>query len=225
MKRLFVLFAAVIFLANITVAQVNRNYDGPRPEVATGAKSFVFLYTPFQSNFNPVYISTVSVYPEESMDLFGAGFRYFVTGNIALGLGLNFGTSSFERVFPNNDKEEVSATSFGVALEGNYHFASLYSVSPYFGLNVNFGSYSVTVDETEGGTTTTTELSGSGFGAGVHLGFDWFFTEGLSLGGRYTLGFRSLGKPEVKSGSVTVEGASASSFAIGSASVILNVHF
>lgn len=48
----------------------------------------MFGYTPFQSNFDPAHVSTVSVYDEVNMDLFGAGFRYFVTNEIAVGLGL-----------------------------------------------------------------------------------------------------------------------------------------
>ncbi len=225
MNKLTIFVALFLITATFNFAQVNSNYDGPKPEVRQGSKSFIFMYTPFQSNFNPVPVSAVSVYPDDSMGLFGAGFRYFLTNQIALGLGLNFGSSSSELVFPDNDKEEMSSTSFGVALDANYHFKPLYSVSPYVGINVNFGSYSETFDETVEGTTETAEFTGSGFGAGLNMGFDWFFTEGLSLGGRYTLGFQSLAKPEAKSGSVTVEGASSSSFGIGSASVMLNVHF
>lgn len=225
MKKLTIFVALFLIAATFNFAQVNSNYDGPKPEVRQGSKSFVFMYTPFQSNLNPVPVSAVSVYPDNSMGLFGAGFRYFLTNEIALGLGLNFGSTSSELVYPNNDKDEMSSSSFGVALDANYHFKPLYSVSPYVGINVNFGSYSVTMDETEGGVTATTEYNGTGFGAGLNFGFDWYFTEGLSFGGRYTLGYQSLAKPEVKSGSVTVEGASSSSFGIGSASVMLNVHF
>jgi opacity protein-like surface antigen len=225
MKKISVLAIFVLMAATLNFAQVNSNYDGPKPEVRQGSKSFVFIYTPFQSNLNPVPVSTVSVYPDDNLDLVGAGFRYFFTNEIAVGIGLNFGSGSTERVFPNNDKEELSVTSFGVAIDANYHFKPLYSVSPYVGVNVNFGSVSSTFDETTDGTTTSTELSGTGFGAGLNFGFDWYFTEGLSLGGRYTLGFQSLSKPEAKSGNTTVEGASSSEFGIGSASVMLNVHF
>ena len=226
MKKVLILFALIIPLANTSFGQVNSNYDGPKPEVMRGAKSFMFMYTPFQSNFNPVYVSTVSVYPDESVNLFGAGFRYFLTSNIALGVGLNFGTGSTEMEEANGDVTEASITTFGVAVEGNYHFMALYSVSPYVGANINFGSRSTSVDFTPaGGSAITSETSGSGFGAGVHLGFDWFFTEGLSLGGRYTLGFQSISKPENTEANTTVEGESASFIGIGSASVILNVHF
>ncbi len=224
--RSIMLFVSIMFVGlSFSFAQVNSGYDGPKPEVTQGSKSFVFRYTPFQSNFDPVYVSSVSVYDEANMDLFGAGFRYFVTNEIAVGLGLNFGTGSSEQEFTGGDKRETSSTSFGVAVDANYHFKPLYSVSPYVGINVNFGSVSSNVTETEEGTTTETDFSGTGLGAGINFGFDWFFTEGLSLGGKYTLGFRSLAKPEAKSGNVTVEGPSSTSIGIGSASVILNVHF
>jgi len=225
MKKLITALSLFFVGATLTFAQVNSNYDGPKPEVREGSKSFVFMYTPFQSNLNPVPVSTVSVYPDQSFDLVGAGFRYFFTNEIAVGIGLNFGTGTSEREFANGDKEELSINSFGVAIDANYHFKPLYSVSPYVGINVNFGSVSSTFDETTDGTTTTFETSGTGLGAGLNFGFDWYFTEGLSLGGKYTLGFKSLSKPETKSGNVTVEGASSDTFGIGSASVILNVHF
>lgn len=224
MKPLLLFTSILIFSATISFAQVNSSYDGPKPEVTQGAMSFVFLYTPFQSNLNPVPVSTVSLYPDNTTDLFGAGFRYFITNQISLGAGLNFGSRSSETIDVNDDKTEFSSTNYGIAIDANYHFKPLYSVSPYAGLNVNFGNYSASLDQTVGGTTTTSETSGTGFGVGLNFGFDWYFTEGLSLGGRYTLGYQSLGKPEAKSGNTTVEGTSRSEFGIGTASVILNVH-
>ncbi|MCW8803127.1 MAG: porin family protein [Ignavibacteriaceae bacterium] len=219
-------FAVILFLSNtLLFSQVNSNYDGPKPEVRAGSKSFVFRYTPFQSNMDPAYVSTVSVFNEDNMDLFGVGGRYFFTNEIAVTFALNFGTASSSQEFANGDKEDMSATTFGISADGNYHLKSLYSVSPYIGINLNFGSYSSTDELTEDGTTTKTEYSGSGFGAGINFGFDWYFTEGLSLGGKYTLGFRSLGKPDQKVGNTTVEGASSSFFGTGYASIILNVHF
>lgn len=223
MKTIFVVL--ILLAAEVGFAQVNTNYDGPKPEVRQGSKSFVFRYTPFQSNLDPAYVSTVSVYSEDQMDLFGAGFRYFFTNQIAATFGLNYGTSSTDQVFANGDTEETSSNTFGIGVDANYHLAPLYSVSPYLGLNLNYGMYSSEVTEVLGGTTTTTEFSGNGVGVGVNFGFDWYFTEGLSLGGKYTLGFRSLGKPEATIANTTVEGQSSSFFGIGTASVILNVHF
>ncbi len=225
MKKMIAVLSLFLIGATLTMAQVNANYDGPKPEVREGSKSFVFRYTPFQSNFDPAYVSTASIYPDNIIDLYGAGFRYFVTNQIAVALGLNFGTGSTTQEFTNGDKDELSVTTFGVSVDGNYHLKALYSVSPYFGVNLNFGTYSSTSEQTVNTVTDKIEYSGTGFGAGINFGFDWYFTEGLSLGGKYTLGFKSLGKPDQKTGNVTYEGQSGSSFGIGSASVILNVHF
>ncbi len=219
-----ILIFLTIAVMEFGFAQVNSNYDGPKPEVRQGSKSFVFMYTPFQSNFEPLYVSSVSVYPTDQMDLFGAGFRYFFTSQFGVTAGLNLGNTSTDQEFANGDREEFSAMTIGIALDGNYHFNSLYGVSPYFGVNINYGTASSELIETEGGTITTTEFVGSGFGAGVNFGFDWYFTEGLSLGGKYMLGVRTLLKPEETVGSTTVEGQSSSFFGIGAASVILNVH-
>ncbi|MBK9098776.1 MAG: outer membrane beta-barrel protein [bacterium] len=224
-SRAIILF--VVFGFTSMVAQVNSNYDGPKPEVRAGAKSLVFQYTPFQSNLEPVYVGTVSV-PDEafsSADLMGAGFRYFITNQIALGLGLSFGTSS-STLESETGKSESSMTVFGVGIDANYHLTSLYGVSPYVGINVNFSSLSGTDEFTpDGGATETTDYSGSGFGAAAQFGFDWYFTEGLSLGGKYALGFRSLGEPEVTSEGETEKGPSSTAFGISTFSVILNVHF
>jgi outer membrane protein W len=160
-----------------------------------------------------------------SANLMGAGLRYFITNQIALGLGLSFGTSS-STLETETGKSESSMTVFGVGIDANYHLTSLYGVSPYVGVNINFSSLSGTDEFTpEGGATETTDYSGSGFGAAAQFGFDWYFTEGLSLGGKYALGIRSLGEPEVTSEGETEKGPSSTAFGISTLSVILNVHF
>jgi hypothetical protein len=226
--KVFIRSFVIILLLSCTslFSQVNSSYDGPKPEVEKGAKSFIFQYTPFQSNLEPVYVGTTSI-PYEglaSLDLFGAGFRYFITDQIALGLGLSFGTSS-STIESDEAKDESTITAFGIALDANYHLKSLYSVSPYVGLNINYSTISGTDDYTPTGeATVTTDYSGNGFGVAAQFGFDWYFTEGLSLGGKYALGFRSLGAPETTSGDQTVKGPSSTQFGISTFSVILNVH-
>ena len=231
--KAFVYSVALILVLGCTTlfSQVNSNYDGPKPEVRAGAKSFVFMYTPFQSNLEPAYVGTISsvnVFTQnfENIDLVGAGFRYFITNQIALGLGLSFGSAS-SSLESEVQKRETSGTVFGVGLDGNYHLMSLYGISPYVGLNINFGTFSGTDEVTpEGEATETTEFSGNGFGIAAQIGFDWFFTEGLSLGGKYALGFRSLGEAEiVPSEGETEKGPGSTSFGISTFSVLLNVHF
>jgi len=227
MKAMTKSIAFVLLLeSTLLFAQANKNYDGPKPEVYQGSQSFVFMYTPFQSNLEPVYVGSVST-PFENMysaDLVGAGYQYYVTNQIALVFGLSYGTTStsFE---DDTEKEESSETVFGISVSGNYHLVSLYSVSPYIGVNINYGLYSGSYDYTPAGEpTVTTESSGNGFGVAAQCGFDWYFTEGLSLGGKYSLGFQSLGKPEVKTQNGTVEGESTTLFGISTFSVMLNVH-
>ncbi|HEY6437801.1 MAG TPA: outer membrane beta-barrel protein [Ignavibacteriaceae bacterium] len=207
-------------------AQMNSNYDGPKPEIHKGAQSFVFQYTPFQSNLMPVYVGTISI-PDASLsnaDLFGAGFRYFVSDQIAIVGGLSFGTSS-STLEDDNGMTENSLTVFGISVDANYHMRSLYSVSPYVGFHINYGLLSGSSDFTpDGGTVATTDYSGNGVGIAAQFGFDWYFTEGLSLGGKYALGFESLGKPEITDEAGTVEGPSTTAFGISTFSVILNVH-
>jgi hypothetical protein len=228
MKNFFYSLALLIVLGSVFIySQVNSNYDGPKPEVVAGAKSFVFQYTPFQSNLEPIYVGTISIPGNElsSIDLFGAGFRYFITNQIALGLGVNFGSTS-STLESEAGKNETSATTFGIAIDANYHLMSLYGISPYAGVNINYGTFSGSIENTPiGEATTKTEYSGNGLGAAAQFGFDWYFTEGLSLGGKYALGFRSLGEPETTSDGETVKGSSSTSFGISTFSVILNVHF
>lgn len=217
----------VLLLSCTTLfAQMNSNYDGPKPEIHKGAQSFVFQYTPFQSNLMPVYVGTISI-PDASLsnaDLFGAGFRYFVSDQIAIVGGLSFGTSS-STLEDDNGMTESTLTVFGISVDANYHMRSLYSVSPYVGFHINYGLLSGSSDFTpDGGAVATTEYSGNGIGIAAQFGFDWYFTEGLSLGGKYALGFESLGKPEITDEAGTVEGPSTTAFGISTFSVILNVH-
>ena len=223
-KSIVILF--LLFGYNSLFSQINKNYDGPRPEVYQGSQSFVFQYTPFQSNLEPVYVGTVSI-PDQNLanaDLFGAGYQYYVTNQIALVFGLSFGTSS-STLEDDNGKTENSLTIFGIAVNANYHFPSLYSVSPYVGMNLNYGLLSGSNEFTpDGGQTATTDYSGNGVGIAAQFGFDWYFTEGLSLGGKYALGFQSLGTPEITDEDGTVEGPSSTAFGISTFSVMLNVH-
>ena len=49
MKKLLVALSLVLFVSSFTFAQINRNWDGTKPEVYQGSKNFVFFYSPFVS--------------------------------------------------------------------------------------------------------------------------------------------------------------------------------
>lgn len=228
MKKLFVALMLVLLVSSFSFAQINKGWDGTKPEVYKGSKSIYFMYTPFQSDLSGVNAGSYSYYDALSGKVkaepikYGIGFQYYVTSNIALAIGFGMGMSSQTGV--DSTQNDYSENTLGVNLEGNYHFKSLYGISPYLGLNVNFGTYSWS-KTTKTATSIETKTTGSSIGGGLNLGFDWYFTPGLSLGGRYTLGFRMLTAPETTVGSqAPVKDPDASWFGTGVASFILNVH-
>lgn len=226
-KKLFVALTLVLLVAGYSQAQykpVNTNFDGVLPEVKQGSRSWLFSYTPFQSNLSGVPSGAFSSGDQDELfvnTLAGIGFNYYVTHNIELGLGLNFGSTSVKNIIA-ADTADFSSTTVGFSLDANYHMRSLYSVSPYIGINLNYGMASAERTPTTG---SSTETKGNSFGAGLNLGFDWYFTEGLSLGGRYTIGFRSISAPEFTTGTTTTSGPDGSIFGTGTGGFMLKVHF
>jgi hypothetical protein len=233
MKKLFVSLMLVFLVSSLSFAQINKNWDGTKPEVYKGSKNFVFMYSPFVSaNLGAApagsYTNFVDTNNFTVSNMFGAGFQYYVSPEIALAIGFNFGNSSWEPKWAGATVKS-SGTQFGVSLDGNYHFKSLYSVSPYLGLNVNMGSNSSSYEVTAGSTTNKWESKGSSVGFGLNFGFDWYFTPGLSLGGKYTLGMTMNSAPENTftggSTTTTLTGPKSTTFGTGIASIMLNVHF
>ena len=230
MKKLFVLFVMSLFVVSASFAQSNKNWDGTKPEVYKGSKNFVFLYSPFVSGSLgsvPAGSYTSDTNNVTVNNMFGVGFQYYVSNEIALAIGMNFGAQSWEPLATAGTTRKYSSTAFGVSLDGNYHFKSLYGVSPYLGLNVNLGTFSGTYDQTSTGSTISVKTTGGSVGFGVNFGFDWYFTPGLSLGGKYTLGMQMNGAPEVTTTNVQTivnTGAKTSTFGTGIASIMLNVH-
>lgn len=233
MKKLFVSLMLVLLVSSFSFAQINKNWDGTKPEVYKGSKNFVFMYSPFVSGSlgsvaAGTYTNFVDTQSVSASSLVGIGFQYYVTPEIALAIGLNFGSSSIEPTWAGQTYKKTMST-FGVSVDGNYHFKPLYSVSPYLGLNVNFGNGSSKIEQTFGSSSSTTEISGNAIGIGANFGFDWYFTPGLSLGGKYTLGTTMYSQAEgtFTSGSTTttLKAPKSSAFGTGVASIMLNVHF
>ncbi len=233
MKKLFISLMLVFLVSSFSFAQINHNWDGTKPEVYTGSKNFVFMYSPFVSaNLGSVFSGSFSNFQDTSnvniSNLFGIGFQYYVTPQIALAIGVHYGSTSYEPTWAGQTVKFTTST-FGVSLDGNYHFKSLYSASPYFGLNLNFGTGSSEFTQTAGTNTFTSKTSGNSVGFGLNFGFDWYFTPGLSLGGKYTLGMALNSAPDgtQTNGGTTITrtGPKTSTFGTGLASIMLNVHF
>jgi len=227
MNRLtIVLF--VLFSLSTLFAQANPDYDGVKPEVYQGSRALVFTYTPFQSNLGSVPAGSFQKLEGGNYDeiqIGGIGIKYFVSDQISLLGSLGFGSESITTENGTNSKTETSTTYFGLSIDADYHLPDLYNISTYFGANINIGSLS----REETYPNNNVEYSSSSFGIGLNIGFDWFFTEGISLGGKYALGFKSLTEPEIRessgNSSNTTTGPSESLFGTGVGTIVLSVHF
>ncbi len=126
----------------------------------------------------------------------GVGAKFFVSDNTALRVALAF------RLYEDGKEEignstvggpgKVQRNTTGINFGGEYHFRPLYSTSPYLGALISFvtDNFKRTFTPTSGAQSIT-NLKSTSFGVGAVVGFNWFFTRGLALGGEYTLGFTS----------------------------------
>jgi outer membrane protein W len=153
-----------------------------------------------------------------------AGWKYYISDDMALRALLGFSTASSgaDTIAPNFHN---SSTVFGIAVGIELHTHAVYSTSPYFGAQVSFGTGSN--DQTiKNGTETKT--SGSSLGIGVLVGFDWYFTKGIAIGGEYMFGFSTASGSTTttpNAGSAkTVDSPSSTNIGISSGNVHLIVH-
>jgi hypothetical protein len=129
----------------------------------------------------------------------GVGAKFFVSDNTALRVALAFrlyedgkeeiGNSS---VSGGQGPGKVQRNTTGINFGGEYHFRPLYSTSPYLGALISFvtDNFKSTYRPSTGDPLIK-NLKSTSFGVGAVVGFNWFFTRGLALGGEYGLGFTS----------------------------------
>jgi hypothetical protein len=235
MKKMFTSLLLVLFVTSLSFAQVNKNWDGTKPEVHKGSKNFIFMYSPFvSSELGGVYAGSypkfIDTNTTEVRNQYGVGFQYYVSDNIGTYVGFHFGSGTSTPTWA-GATQKSSVTLVGFDLGANYHFKSLYSISPYVGVGFTYGTFSATTDYTYGIVSGQIKTKGNSVSFGANIGFDWYFTPGLSLGGKYVFGYQSDGAPTVAEtsssfiGTNTKTGPSITGFGTSSASIILNVHF
>ncbi len=158
-----------------------------------GDKAMVFMFNGL------AYLST------EAYGDYGFGMRYYIADGTAIRAGVQFGrytwTDDDEATDPDNDSEYRDNT-YGVNAVYERHLGSACSsVSPYWGVGA---AYSMSSNETTDEAGDTVTHSGSGFAGFGVMGFEWGFTDCLTLGGEYILGFENWsGKSEAEVGGVT----------------------
>jgi hypothetical protein len=122
----------------------------------------------------------------------GVGMRYYIADYTAIRATLIFGNCSYTEEWDGYDDDyEESYSLYGVEAVYEKHLESpCASVVPYWGIG---GGFEMWTDETitpDGYRETYTETeSGTAFYFFGALGFEWAFTDCLTLGGEYQAGF------------------------------------
>ena len=154
---------------------------------------------------------------------YGFGARYYIADGTALRVGLQFGKLSHTDV---DFDWEDDYNTYGVSAAYEKHMAGpCSSVSPYWGIGAGYSAFS-DKDTNDIGDTAT--YSGSGFTAVGLLGFEWGFTNCMTLGGEYGLGFSSSSEDvEIVIGGVsnTMNEHDYSGMGFATASVYLSVYW
>ena len=150
---------------------------------------------------------------------YGFGMRYYIADNTALRGGIIFGMDSWnDEIFD----EEGSVKSYGIEAVYEKHLEGpCASVAPYWGLGGHFMSMT---DEYTDAIDDEYITSGSGFGVFGTLGFEWGWTDCITLGGEYRLGFDSMSMEFEYNGDSTDVGDMSSS-GFGAASVYMSVYW
>ena len=160
--------------------------------------------------------------------LYGIGMRYYIADGTAIRAGLEFGNWSRtdESDIPGYDDEEESWSFYGASVVYEKHLeTACSSISPYYGVGAAFQMVSSEEIDYDGYTETD---SGTGFGGFGVLGFEWAFTNCMTFGGEYKLGFWTA------SGDTEIDGPSRTEtccewddtyMGFDTASVFLSVYF
>jgi hypothetical protein len=210
MKMFTFIVLAVMLVASTALAA----------EVPTsrGDKAMVFM-------FDGLCFLSAEEYAE-----YGVGMRYYIADGTAIRVGVQFGRSSWL------DESDVS----GVAdSENNYSLYGLNavyerhmgpacsSVSPYWGIGAGFAIHSdeYIVPAGVANEIQTTTYKGTDYEVFGVMGFEWGFTDCLTLGGDYKLGFTG-GSTEREVDDDPVDNKySDTLIGFGTASVYLSVYF
>jgi outer membrane protein W len=145
----------------------------------------------------------------------GIGIRHYLADDLAIRPGLILGWNQTKNKPTGGTEKKNTITDVGVNVVLEKHMSGAKSVSPYLGAGVQF-KYSKTKNEyapiTDSKTTTIGVM-------GV-AGFEWGWTESLTLGGEYSLGFNYSSTKIVNAGDLT-----GMEIGLGSAQLALSVEW
>jgi hypothetical protein len=162
----------------------------------------------------------------------GIGLRYFLNDDTAIRTGVNIAWGSDTWTDPDYDEDgEVSCLEFGVSVLYEKYLPHIHSIAPYVGVGLGYthSTYDYKQPRPSECADMKTELSGSFLDVMGAAGFQWYFTEAISLGGEYRGAFTYA---SAKCEDTDCEGetdtpweATAKTFNWDTASLFLSVHF
>jgi hypothetical protein len=148
---------------------------------------------------------------------YGFGMRYYISDGNALRGGVVFGMDTWT---DESGDEDFETTYNSVGVEAIYEMhmeGPCPSVGPFLGVGGSFMSYTEEND-------ADYKYEESMFGVFGVAGFEWGFTDCMTLGGEYRLGFESGSYEESYDGEVDEKG-SCSCIGFDTASVFLSVYW
>jgi len=208
--KLFIFVIVAMMLSGLAMAA----------EVPTskGDKAMVFMFNGLS------YLSLDSTDDYEDDYDVGFGMRYYISDNRAIRGTITFGRHAkvTERDAWDEDKEETYRV---IGLDAAYEMhmeGPCSSVSPYWGIGAGFVSSTEECKDENGDEETTT---GTGFGGYGVLGFEWAFTNCMTLGGEYRAGLWAEAKETEDVSGTPDQTIGEADFGFATASVYLSVYF
>jgi opacity protein-like surface antigen len=167
-------------------------------------------------------------------DCWGVGMRYYISDMNALRGGVIFGNDKYtdKSQVEGGDDYEYTESEYGVDINYERHLeAPCKSVSPYLGAGIGYFSWKS--EEPYAGEAARDydkyTQKQSGFDVHALAGFEWGFTDCMTLGGEYMLGFSSGSYKEeanyVGGDTSTLSEQDHSWMGFGTASVYLSVYW
>ena len=207
------------------------------PETKSGSLAFLFSFGGLSSfGISGFPIVTFDINAEgQSLPngiVNAGGGKWFFSDGMALRGLLGFHIDSKGDPDPAKQKDgsgKTSSTIWGIAIGAEIHSDALYSVSPYTGGQIIFGGASIDNQKSVTGKIVENKATISYFGVGPLIGFDWYFTRGIAIGGEYLLAYSrqtsTVTSPDGTGAPVVKDNPTEAMIIIKSLNVHLVVHF
>jgi hypothetical protein len=130
----------------------------------------------------------------------GFGIRYFLNDDRAIRFGVNlaYGGDTWKDEYGEGHDKKVSCLEFGFDLWYEKYFPHIHSVAPYMAFGFGYTYASHELKGSESCDDSKRAFSGSYLDLMGALGFQWYFTNAMSLGGEYRVAYMyQSGKCEI----------------------------